>query len=146
LQTYLDPFAGCTLDQAAGLVPNPGTVRWRTAARRALRDAAIRELAGYFPSLPRTGAAEEIEKLLTGYATTRWLVDRARPTMPEHYAGTQRAYLWAALVAAGGRVPGESRIWQILATCSRLFNAGDPGDICGHGTDSTTDERRDERR
>jgi hypothetical protein len=143
MQRYLDPFAGCTLDQAAGLLPAAGAEHWRTAARRALRDAAIRTLADYFPG-PRTAAAEEIGELLTGYATTRWKVDRARPTMPETYAGTQRAYLYAALVAGGGRVLGDSRIYQILATRSGIFIASDPGDNCPHGT--PTDHRRDERR
>jgi hypothetical protein len=143
---YLDPFAGCTFDQTAGLVPGAGTENWRTAARRAARDEAIRSLAGYFPGLPRAACAEAIWKELDRYRASRWRVDRARPTMPEGYPGTGRELAYAALVAGGGRVPGVSRIRQLLSTCSQVFIGSEFGDTCRYGTDSTTDERRDERR
>jgi hypothetical protein len=135
LQVYLDPFAGCTFDQAAGLVPDAGAEHWRTAARRDIRDDAIRALAGFFPGLPRTRC--EIAQLLARYAASRWRVDRARPTIPEGYLGTQRAPLYAALVAGGGRVPGVSRIRQLLSTCSPVFIGSEFDETCGHGSDRT---------
>jgi hypothetical protein len=127
LNRYLDPYAGCTLDEAAGLLPMPGAEHWRTVAKRAARDDAIRGLAGYFPGLNRTRAAEKVWKMLIGYATTRWRVDRERPTMPEHYARTPRAHLYRAMVAGDGKVLGESRIRRILAISSPLFIANQGG-------------------
>src|SRR5205085_622461 len=145
LQTYLDPYAGCTLDQAAGLVPHAGAEHWRTAARRGLRDKAIRSLAGYFPGLPRAACAKAIWKELERYRASRWRADRARPTMPEGYPGTGRELAYEALVAGGGRVPGVSRIRQLLSVCSPVFIGSEFGDTCEHDTDRITDDRRDEQ-
>src|SRR5260370_24016428 len=38
--------------------------------------------------------------------------------MPPDYPGSPREHLYAALAAGGGRVPGASRICQILSSCS----------------------------
>src|SRR5260370_21388669 len=70
VQEYLDPFAGGSLDEAAGLAPDARAEHWRTAARRALRDDAIRALAGYFPGLSRSRCAGQIARLLTRYAAS----------------------------------------------------------------------------
>jgi hypothetical protein len=115
LQAYLDPFGNVSLDEAAGLLPVAGTEHWRTTARRALRDDAIRGLTAFFPGSRRSRCAEKIWKMLIGYATTRWRVDRERPTMPEDYRGTPRALLYQAMVAGDGKVIGESRIRRLLA-------------------------------
>jgi hypothetical protein len=138
---YLDPLGTCTLDEAAGLLPAPGAEQWRTAARRLQRDEAIRALCAYFPGLKRSRIAEKIWKALIGYAATRWKVDCVRSTMPEHYLGTPRAHLYAALVAGDGKVLGESRIRQLLAIGSPLFIASEFDQTAAHG-DSTTDHRR----
>ena len=145
LQTYLDPFAGCSLEEALGLAAAAGGEHSRTAAKRALRDEAIRRLAGYFPGLPRTRCAQEIAKLLARYAASRWRVDRARPTMPQIF-GTPRAQLWAALVAGGGRVPRCSRIRQLLSIGTPLSIGSELAETCGHGTERTPDQRRHRQR
>jgi hypothetical protein len=141
LRQYLDPFGGGSLDGAAGLAPAAGAEHWRTAARRALRDEAIRALAGYFPGLSRADCAEQIWKLLDRYRASRWHVDRAGSTMPDAYLGTSRAQLHAALTAGDGRVPGASRIRQLLTTGSPVFIGTKSDESCGHGTDRTTDRR-----
>jgi hypothetical protein len=141
---YLDAYAEIGLEDALGLSAVAGGKHWRTGARRAERDDAIRALAGYFPGLRRSPCAGEIAQMLTRYAASRWLVDRARAVMPETYLGTPRAHMWAVLVAGGGKVPGVSRIRQLLSTCSPVFIGSEFGDTCGHDTDRT-DDRRDER-
>jgi hypothetical protein len=146
LQAYLDPFASLSADEAMGLVPAAGAEHWRTVARRAMRNQAIRALAGYFPGLNRSGTAEEIATMLTRYAATRWRVDRARPTMPDDYRGTARAYVWATLAAAGGRVPSARLIRQILAIDTPLLSARKIADTGGHDTSSTNPRRNRERR
>ena len=135
VQAYLDPFAGGSLDQAAGLAPDAGAEHWRTAARRALRDDAIRALTGYFPGLSRPRCAGAVAQLLERYQTSRWRVDRARPAMPEAYLGTPRAQLSAALVAGAGRVPGVSRIRQILSISSRVLIDSKIDETCPYGSD-----------
>ncbi len=147
---YLDPFSGNSLDQAAGLLPSAGAEHWRTAARRALRDQAILALAEYFPGgLSRSRCAVEISRLLDRYASTRWRVDQVRPAMPEAYIGAPHAHLYAALVAGGGRVPGVSRIRQILAIRCGVFIVSPDGETATvnrrleriGGTDRATDGR-----
>ncbi len=143
LNRYLDPYTSCSLDEAAGLLPAPGAKGWRTVAKRAERDDAIRALAGFFSGLKRTRSADKIWKALIGYATTRWRVDRERPTMPEHYVGTPRALLYEVLVAGDGKVLGESRIRRILAISSPMVVASEIGQTGPHGTDERTiDDRR----
>jgi hypothetical protein len=147
LQAYLDPFGTCTLDEAAGVLPAPGAEHWRTVARRALRDDAVRQLAALFPGLRRTPVADKIWKMLIGYATTRWRVDGQRSTMPEGYRGTPRAHLRSALVAGDGRVPGESTIRRLLAISSPLFIAKSRDDNPAHDSSTPDDhQRRDEQR
>jgi hypothetical protein len=107
LQVYLDPFAGRTFDQAAGLVPHAGAEHWRTAARRGLRDEAVRALAENFPGLPRAACALEVWKLLDRYRASRWRVDAARPTMPEDYLGTPRRSMPPSSPAAA-ECPGSA--------------------------------------
>jgi hypothetical protein len=46
LSRYLDPFGSCSLDEAAGLTQAPGEENWRTVAKRAARDEAIRGSPG----------------------------------------------------------------------------------------------------
>jgi hypothetical protein len=144
LEVYLNPFGNVSLDEAAALAPMAGGAHWRTTARRALRDDAIRQLAQIFPGGNRKRAAAKIWGMLIGYATTRWKIDRERPTMPEHYAGTPRAHLYAVLVAEAGDFPGESRLRQILSIRSPVSVVTEVGQTGGH--DTSTDHRRDERR
>jgi hypothetical protein len=140
LQTYLDPFGNVTLDEAAGVLPAPGAEHWRTVAKRAERDDAIRALRAFFPGLNPTRSADKIWKMLIGYAATRWRVDREGSTMPSRYVGTARAHLYAALVAGDGKVIGESRIRRLLAIDSPLCIANEVDDTGAH--DSTPDHRR----
>ncbi len=144
LRLYLDPFADCALDEAAGLIPAPGEKHWRTVARRALRDDAIRSLAAYFPGLSGARCAAEISRMLVRYAASRWQVDQARPLMPGTYISTPDEFLYAALRAGGGRVPGVSRIRQVLSICTPVFIDSQVGDISAHGTDQN-DSPRDRR-
>lgn len=122
LGAYLDPRATCRLEEVLELAPiGVGAERWRTAARREMRDDALRQLAErFFPGLSISARAEALGRVVRRYRVTAWhRADCYAAAMPASYVGTVSQYLFAAFTAGGGTVPASaSHLRHVLATRS----------------------------
>jgi hypothetical protein len=118
LDLYLDLRADVTLDAALGLAPSQNAENWRTAARRQVRDTALRTLADRFmPALRTAARARRVTAMGRQYAI-RWLrVDQHLDRMPPRYAGTPDAHLYAAFSVSDGRLPSFGQLRRILRIC-----------------------------
>ena len=99
----------CDLDEAFGLRRERGGVPWWLERGIRERDKALREFAvTQFGSQEISAQARLIEEMARRYETTSWTRDAAKSTMPRHYSGTPRQYLWRAF-RSGARMPISAR-------------------------------------
>jgi hypothetical protein len=94
------------------------------AARRRIRDDALRSLADqFFPKLSINARATAIRSRLNKYETSAtWSIDRRSERMPSHYAGTMKGFLFMALKA--GPIPrGERQLRVILSTAAKIVGS-----------------------
>jgi hypothetical protein len=99
--------AGAELLECLGLASVNGETWFQVDARHQ-RDAALRELARFWPNKKTAGLAYEIERAAERYAASSWRFDKAREAMPAHYSGTISEWLWKAF-ASGAAMPLKKR-------------------------------------
>ena len=117
LAAYLDPHSELRLEEALGLaVIGQGGESWRAAARRAERDAAIREIGLIIAGSLRERAAQ-VRRELRRYRDRWQRDDRHRSQTPPEYAGTFHRHLYAAFAASEHVPTGLTRLRDILS-CS----------------------------
>jgi hypothetical protein len=98
---YLDPGVETRLEELLGLaVIGQGGEAWRSTARRALRDQALRELASLQPGVSVAAQAAAIRKMVRRYEIRWRRVDQHREAPPAAYAGTPEGSLYAAFAAS----------------------------------------------
>lgn len=105
-----------TVDEALGLRGERGGMPWWREEANRVRDAALRELAARLsPDLSVSGQARLVHDLSCRYASSAWCRDRARETMPMHYAGTPKELLWRAFKSGATMPVCERHLRNILA-------------------------------
>jgi hypothetical protein len=110
---------GLSLDAALRLVPSPGCRSWWSAEQRDRRDILIREIRDrFFPGLPNSHTASQIDEKLRRYETTSWRFDRARRSPPAAYAGKLEVFLFAVLKL--GQPISKRVIERALGACQEL--------------------------
>ena len=104
-----------SLNEAFGVMqPRGGMPWWRERAIR-IRDAALRDLyRSFFTHAPVGRRAQEISQLSRRYASTCWPRDRTRKSMPEHYRGTPKEYLWRAFKSKAKMPVTERHLRTVL--------------------------------
>ena len=105
-----------SIEDALGLRQPRGGVPWWLVEAMYARDAALRDLANALAGERSVSArARAVCKLTDRYASSAWLRDRARETMPTAYADTEMQYVWTAF-KSGAPIPlGERQFRNILA-------------------------------
>ena len=121
---YLDSASrGLTVDAALDLAPLPGIAAWWTEATIEARDTALRDLAASFhPGRRPASQAYQIERQALRYAASAWRFDQERDDMPERYAGTETACLWAAF-KSGAQMPIAKRQLQSILAVDKHADA-----------------------
>ncbi len=119
LAESLDRFLNhecASLEDALGLRQPRGGVPWWLVEAMYARDAALRDLANALAGERSVSArAREVCKLTDRYASSAWLRDRERETMPATYADTALQYVWAAFKSGAPMPLGERQLRNILA-------------------------------
>jgi hypothetical protein len=110
------------LDDAFGLRQEHGGIPWWREKAIRTRDRALRELARTHLASDTTSVqARKIHALMLRYAGTAWNRDRNCDSMPAHYAGTPKEYLWIAF-KSGAKTPVSDRhLRNLLAGISAVI-------------------------
>ena len=119
LAESLDRFLNhecASIEDALGLRQPRGGVPWWLVEAMYARDAALRELASALAGDRSVSArARDVCKFADRYASSAWLRDRGRETMPVAYADTELQYVWAAFKSGAPMPLGERQLRNILA-------------------------------
>ncbi|MFQ5786028.1 MAG: hypothetical protein ACE5H8_14570 [Alphaproteobacteria bacterium] len=105
-----------TVEEAFGLCFPQGGVPWWLEEAIRMRDAALRALAEcFFADLSPGAQARNIRRIASRYAASAWRIDRDRETMPRHYRGTVKEFLWIAFTSGATMPLGERQLRNVLA-------------------------------
>lgn len=116
LDSYLAKEAG-SLEEALGLRYGRGGVPWWREVALRERDAALRAMATtcFADDISPCCRSQAMAEMAQRYAATAWRTDQARSTMPPHYAGTAKEFLWRAFRSGAAMPLGERQIRNITA-------------------------------
>lgn len=116
LESYLGKDAA-SLEEALGLRYGRGGVPWWREAALRERDQALRDMAQHCfdADIGPCCRSQLMAEMAQRYAATAWRIDRRLDTMPDHYRGTAREYLWRAFRSGAAMPLGERQIRNVTA-------------------------------